>query len=136
MPKLYLDDAQLDSEVAWVLGMHKGKDNAIPRWRLVAQIFGEDAATEDMQNDDNPYDRQVRDSIERFRAKGMHYCNLGGGRGYFIASNREEYEEFKKYYGGAALRKLQIMSVMDESADERWGRVPRKTSHLQPSLLP
>ena len=110
-------------------------------WSVVVRDADEEparlisAALETMRNDENPYDRQVRDSIERHRAKGRHYCNVGDGKGYFIANTRQEFEQFKRYYLGAAVRKMQNMSAMDDTADERWGRMPRKTSPLQPSLL-
>jgi len=131
MIKDYENEIQLDAEVAFILRQHMGMNNAIPRWDLVARVFGESAAV--VRDNDNQYDRKVRESIERHREKGRHFCNVGSG--YFVATSREEYEQFKKYYLGAAYRKLQITAVMDDKADETWGMQPRQVSQMQPSLF-
>ena len=129
--KTYTSDVELDREVAFVMYQHKGPANAIGRWELVALIFGDAAAV--IRDNDNQWDRKVREAIERNREKGNLFCNIGNG--YFVATSREEYEAFKKYYLGAAYRKLQITAVMDDAADGMWGMQPRETSKMQPSLF-
>lgn len=131
----YASELELDHAVHFAMYMHKGQANAIPRWELVRRIYGEECVTAETQDDDNLYERSVRNSLERWRAKGHHFCNMGHGEGYYVANDREEYEAFKRYYLGAALRKLQVTSAMDEMADERWGRVPRKASPLQVGMF-
>lgn len=128
MPRTYSSDIELDHEVAFVMNMHKGFENAIGRWDLVRRIFGADAALSDTENDGNMYDRQVRDSLERCRSQGQHFCNLGNGKGYYVASTRAEYEKFKNYYIGAALRKLEVARMMDETADKRFGKVGKNVA--------
>jgi len=134
MPKEYKSDVELDRSVLFILQFRKGRQNAIRRWDLVEQVFGADAVAEPTRNNNNVYDRQVRESIERWRSQGQHICNVGDG-GYFMASTRPEYEDFKKYYLGAAYRKLQITSMMDATADQRWGHSPRQADPAQVPLF-
>lgn len=133
MIKTYDSDVQLDREVMFRLMQHKGKPNAIERWCLVALLFGDEAATAPMRNNNNEYDRHMRESVERLRSQGQHICNLGGG--YFIAASRGEYKEFKKYYLRSAYRQLQITSAMDDSADARWGIEPKELDAGQALLF-
>ena len=135
MPTDYSSDVELDGQVKYVLSLHEGEDNGIDRWSLVAKIFGDDAVALPTQNDDNTYDRQVRNSVERLRAKGNFICNRGNSSGYYIAKTREEYEQWKRYYLGAALRKLQVISTMDDKADQRWGKLQKSQPAGQVSML-
>ncbi len=135
MPTTYTSDSDLDGYVKYVLGMHEGEDCGIDRWDLVVKVFGEDAAILPTQNDDNTYDRQVRNSVERLRARGVFICNRGNSAGYYLAKTREEYEAWKKYYLGAALRKLQVISTMDDQADLRWGKVQKEQPMGQVSMF-
>lgn len=135
MIKVYADDVALDQEVAFVMNMHRGKGNAVGRWDLVRSIFGLEAAAPGEENDGNLYDRHVRESLERWRSQGQHFCNVGNGRGYYVANTREEYEEFKAYYIGAALRKFQVMRMMDETADQRFGKVEKVQQNGQMALI-
>lgn len=122
MPNEYLSIESLDSEVLFVMSFRMGEKNAITRWALVKRIYGEDAVSDETQNDDNLYDRAVRKSIERLRQHGHHICNRGNGAGYYIADSREEYEKFKEYYLGPAYPKFQAVKVMDVEAEKRWGK--------------
>lgn len=135
MPTTYTSDVELDGQVKFVLGMHQGEENGIDRWSLVGKIFGEDAVSLPTQNDDNTYDRQVRNSVERLRAKGNFICNRGNSSGYYIARTRDEYEQWKKYYLGAALRKLQVISTMDDKADMIWGKPQKEAPVGQVSMF-
>lgn len=120
----YSNTIELDRVVLHFINMHRGRENAINRWVLVERVFGAGAAAQPLRNNNNIWDRQVRDSIERLRESGQHICNLGDG--YFMAITRDEYEKFKASYLSAAYRKLEITRMMDESADERWGKVPHE----------
>lgn len=135
MPKQYKDNLELDREVFFIVNQHRGEENAILRWDLVGMVFGADVVILPMRTNNNPYDRRVRDSIERWRAAGQHLANAGDGNGYYMANTREEYERFKQYYLGAAYRKLQVVYVMDEVANERWGRQPKPSSPMQTSMF-
>ena len=133
--KEYKSIEELDGYVLFVLNMHRGEQNAITRWALVKRIYGEGAADEDTQNDDNLYDRAVRKSIERLRQQGQHICNRGNGAGYYVAATREEYERFKQYYLGPSYPKFQAVQVMDAAADARWGKLQRPAPQGQQSLF-
>lgn len=135
MPKEYETLNQLDSEVLFVMMMHRGERNAIQRWSLVKRIYGDDAVSDESQNDENLYDRAVRKSIERLRQAGQHICNRGNGAGYYIADSREEYERFKQYYLGPAYPKFMAAKVMDEAADARWGKQPKPAPEQQQTLF-
>ncbi len=135
MPTDYSSDVELDGQVKYVLSLHEGEDNGIDRWSLVAKILVDDAVLLPTQNDDNTYDRQVRNSVERLRAKGNFICNRGNSSGYYIAKTREEYEQWKRYYLGAALRKLQVISTMDDKADQRWGKLQKSQAVGQVSMF-
>jgi hypothetical protein len=133
MPMDYLSEMELDRAVLFVLHQHVGKDNAIERWSLDEKIFGADVAIEPLRNNNNIYDRQVRDSIERWRSQGQHICNMGAG--YFVAKTRDEYNAFKAKYLSAAYKQLQNASMMDMTADDRWGAVPKPVSVMQVSMF-
>jgi hypothetical protein len=88
---------------------------------------------EPLRNNNNVYDRQVRDCIERWRSQGQHICNSGGG--YFIADTREEYDAFIENYMSSAYRRFEIKSVMDVTADKRFGPRPKKVSPQQVGMF-
>ena len=99
------------------------------------RIYGDDAVSDETENDENLYDRAVRKSIERLRQAGQHICNRGNGAGYYIADSREEYERFKEYYLGPAYPKFMAAKKMDEAADARWGKPIKQAPQGQPSLF-
>lgn len=115
MPK---NDEQLDRDVLFWLKHHIGKQNAIGRWELVQRIFGEEAAR--VQSDENPYDRQIREAVVRLRRSGLLICDMGDGRGRYIAATLEEYQAFRKYYGAGAFEKLETIREMDKAAGRTW----------------
>lgn len=125
MPKY--TDGQLDGHVMQAFTRHIGKGNPIGRWELVAWIFGAAAAVQ--QDDNNLADRQIRESIARLRKGGALICNLGDGRGMYLASNYDEYAEFRQYYGSAAFEKLEVIRALDSAAQEQFAEA------LQPRLL-
>jgi len=129
----YLSEGELDRAVLFILHQHSGVKNAILRWLLVEKVFGAEAVIEPLRNNNNVYDRQVRESIERWRSQGQHICNMGDG--YFVAATRDEYASFKRKYLSAALRQLSNASMMDETADRRWGPVPKESNQLQATLF-
>lgn len=135
MTSQYATIEGLDSAVIFQLQFHRGKVNAVPRWDLVRRLFGDDATTIAEMSDDNPYDRHVRKSIERLRKQGHHIGNDGSGNGYYICMNRAEYEAWKKYYLGSSYEKWIVVHATDESADQRWGKVP-KTADPLPLFAP
>lgn len=120
-------DEELDREVLHVLKQHTGKNNPVGRWELVSKIFGASSAIQ--QNDENPADRVIRESIARQRKNGLLVCNMGDGRGSYLASTLDEYTEFRQYYGSAAFEKISIIHNMDDAAKDHFPDM------LQPRLL-
>lgn len=126
MPKI-LTDSELDREVRFVIYQHKGGQNAVRRWDLTLRIFGEDAVLD--RSDGNTYDRQLRKSIERLRRQGHLICNLGNGDGYFLASTKDEYQDFRSVYGAHAFPIMETIRALDQAAGQKW------PNPLQPGLL-
>lgn len=136
MPTTYKNKEDLDGEVLFVMNQHMGEQNAILRWDLVVRIFGLDAVTEETKNDLNQFDRAVRNSLERLRKQeGHHICNRGNGAGYYMASTREEYKQFKEYFLGANYEKFITIARMDKKADEKWGPEPKAQPAGQASMF-
>lgn len=126
MIREYTSIEMLDSEVKFVLSYRVGQDNPIGRWDLVKRIYGDEAVTEETKNDSNPYDRAVRNSIQRLRKKGNRICSKSNGKGYYVAKTRDEYKDFKASYLGTNYEKFEIVSAMDAGADEEWGPEPKE----------
>ncbi len=112
------NDDRLDREVLYWLMQHKGRQNAMGRWELVTRIFGMEAAR--IQSDDNPFDRQIRESVARLRRSGVLICDMGDGHGRYLAATLEEYQAFRQYYGAGAFEKLATIQEMDKAAKEEW----------------
>lgn len=111
-------DEQLDREVLYWLKQHRGRQNPMGRWELVTRIFGMEAAR--VQSDDNPADRQIRESVARLRRSGLLICDMGDGHGRYLAATVEEYQAFRQYYGAGAFEKLATIREMDKAAEEVW----------------
>lgn len=113
----------LDWSVKEVLLRHVGEANAITRADLLTEIRRRvtlDGAT----------DRQVRLAIEALREKGLLVCNVLTGDGYYLASNMDEYQAFRRKYSSYAFSILEKVREMDKEASQRWGY-----SALQESLF-
>lgn len=120
-------------ELIFVLYQHKGRANAIDRWALVRRLFGDGAVpSKAEETDGNAYDRRLRNEIESLRKPPFIHliCNMGDGSGYFIASDREEYEKWKKFYLGPTYEKWIAVNAMDTIADHRWGKTPKDPDPL------
>lgn len=125
MPKF--SDDQLDAEVLFQLKQHKGRKNPVGRWELVAKIYGPVAAGD--QNDNNPADRQIRESVERLRKRGVLVCDMGDGIGRYLAETFDEYKAFRAKYGSRAFAIMDTLREMDKAAEQEF------PDGLQPRLL-
>jgi hypothetical protein len=120
-------DDQLEKEVLVLLRQHNGKQNAIGRWELVAKIYGPEACFP--EDDNNFADRKIREAVASLRRQGVLICDMGDGKGRYLAQTLEEYQSFRQYYGSGAFEKLTTIREMDKAAESVWPNV------LQPRLL-
>jgi hypothetical protein len=90
-----LTDEQLETQVRAILLSHKGKDQRISRWQLVEEIFGREAAANRSNN--NPYDRRIREAIERWRVHDL-IVSSSGVAGYWIAADLDDVEAIAAEY--------------------------------------
>jgi hypothetical protein len=125
MPRF--SDEQLESEVLFLLKQHVGKGNPIGRWEMVVRLYG--AGADVPRSDDNFADRAIREAVERLRRRGVLICDMGDGRGRYLASSVDEYQEFRRRYGSAAFKTMATIHDMDEAAEQQW------PNSLQPRLL-
>jgi hypothetical protein len=135
MIREYSSTFSLDNEVLFVLMMHKGQNNPINRWTLVRKIYGEEAVSEETENDKNLYDRSVRSSINRLRKAGEFICSKSNGKGYYYATSREEYKDFVRSYLGNDYDKFENVRAMDAKADLVWGPEPKPTPIGQAAMF-
>jgi hypothetical protein len=122
-----MDHDELEERIVLTLTHHVGRGNAVDRWAMVVSIFG--AGADIPQSDDNYYDRRIRRKVESLRRKGHLICNLGDGRGWFLAENEEEYRSFRAMYGSHAFPIMETIHSMDKAAQAQWPNA------LQPPLL-
>ena len=122
-----LDQDQLDQEVLFQIKQHVGRKNPIGRWEMVAKIYGPAACFPD--NDNNLYDRRIRDSVSRLRRRGALICDMGDGAGRYMAETAEEYQAFRQKYGSRAYEVLETLREMDKAAEKEFKNA------LQPRLI-
>lgn len=126
MPIKYTEE-QLETEVLHILNQHRGKRNPINRWELVRALYGPQAAQD--QSDGNGSDREIRDAVERLRGKGFIICDLGDGRGRYLAESEDEFREFYDYYIKPIKARSVTLKAMKLTAVKTWPNA------LQPSLF-
>lgn len=110
---------ELDRAVLQFLLRHQGKRNAVDRWELVEQVFGEPVPPEE-QNDDHPQDREIRYAVGRLRKQGYLICDLGDGAGRWMASNADEFWEFYHYYVKPIKAKADVARALKKAALEQF----------------
>jgi hypothetical protein len=127
-------DSQLDYEVAGILQFHRGRQNPIDRWELVRRIFGNSA--DEPQTDDNLYDRRIRESVERQRPT-LLICDMGDGRGRYLATSWKEYVEFHRHYLKRAWPLIKTGNAMLETAKRNFASEYEawKRDEQQPALF-
>lgn len=124
--RTFISKDELDHVVQYVIYQHIGKANAVDRWLLVEKVFGEKP---EVLTDDNPQDREIRRSKERLRHQGHLICDLGNGKGSYVANTHEEYLEFRQVYGSHAFPIMENIHAMDKAAAQKY------PNPLQPGLL-
>lgn len=116
MPKL--TDDQLDKEVLFQLKQHRGKDHPIGRWEMVVKIYG--LGADIPQSDDNNADREIRFAVHRLRKSGVLICDMGDGKGRFLAETVDEYQAFRLKYGSRAFEVMETLREMDRAAEQEF----------------
>lgn len=68
-------------------------------------------------------ERQVREAIKQLRRRGHLICSMPGtDGGYYMATTREEYEEFRRIEFNAKITDmLETLRAMDASARDKFG---------------
>lgn len=68
-------------------------------------------------------ERQVRETIKTLRRQGHLICSMpGNDGGYYMAKNRQEYEDFRRAEYAAKIADMaETMRAMDAAAREKFG---------------
>jgi len=123
-----LTEEQLDYEVLFILSQHVGKENAISRWQLVEKVIG--YVPEHLRTNNNMEDREVRDAVSRLRLQGHVICDMGDGRGRYMAGSVEEFWEFYFYYLTPLLKGRKTLDALKKAAAEQWPDVQQMRMEL------
>lgn len=86
---------EVERKVRHILSFHKGRENRISRWELVEKIFGREAAADRSNN--NPFDRQIRNAIEKYRDVDF-IVSSSGFAGYWLAADLNDIETIAQEY--------------------------------------
>lgn len=114
-------DQGLERATLRVLSFHVGADQMISRVDLVEAIsrfgFGRDL-------EPVTFDRKCRIAISALRKAGHLICSSSGGvGGYYLASSREEYEDFAAAeYRSKIGDMAATLAAMDSAAARAFGR--------------
>lgn len=70
----------------------------------------------------NLSERMTRDTVSKLRKEGVLICSVSKqGGGYYMATNRDEYLEFRRIkYSAQVLDMLETLRAMDHAADRRF----------------
>lgn len=124
-----MTDEELDKAVLYFLSKPGVTfENRLDRWELVEQVFREHVP-EHLRNDDHPLDRDIRESVRRLREQGHLICDMGDGKGRWIAQTREEFWKFYSYFVKPISAKANTARVMVRAAKQKFPDL------LQPSLF-
>lgn len=109
-------DEVLCRSVLEVLAHHVGRNFLISRNDLVLKLR--------RHGHNNIDERPVRDAIKQLRRKGYLICAVAGtGGGYYLATTRREYDDFRQAEYAAKIADMsETMRAMDKAADIKFGR--------------
>lgn len=106
----------LDRAVLRVLNFHRGRERAIGRFPLLAEVkrMGFSETTE----------RQLRLTIHELRRAGHLICSAPGEKGgYYLAATKEEFEAFIEAEYRAKIRDMsETVSAMSKAAADQFGQ--------------
>lgn len=112
--------AGLDRAVLRVLASRIGRDRAVGRKELTALVgrLGFHA-----------HERQVRETIKQLRRDGHLICSAAGeDGGYYMAKDRQEYNEFRQAEFAAKIVDMnETLRAMDAAAERQFGKAMQKS---------
>lgn len=112
-------DPGLSRAVLSVIRFYTGKENAIEKPKLIAELgklgFGKGVKY-------STFERQIRRAIVAHRKNGVLICASSGDAGYYIARDQAEYNEFREVELNAKIIDLsETMHAMDAGAQQMFG---------------
>lgn len=113
-----LKPEEVERQVRYILSKHIGKENPVSRWELVERIFGREAAAN--RGNNNPFDRQIREIIEKYRVDDL-IVSSSNGAGYWLAANMTEIEIIAAEYEKRSKNMLWKASRLRERGIEKFG---------------
>lgn len=117
--------AGLDRAVLRIVIQHNGVGNAISKADFIAtlELVGFHVRDE----------RQLREVVHGLRQDGHLICSSSGHRGYYMALNREEYDEFsEREYRKKIIDMAKTLKAMDGAAVKKYGE---RVNNLQGRLI-
>lgn len=122
-------DEQLDKNVLYFLSKPGVTfENRLDRWELVKQVFGE-FVPEHQRNDDHPLDRNIRESVSRLRMAGHLICDMGDGKGRWVATSEEEFWKFYARFVKPISATARTARALKKAAEQKFPKLN------QPSLF-
>lgn len=109
---------QVENEVRSILTFHIGKDKAVSRWELVTRIFGAEAAAN--RGNNNPFDRQIREVIEKYRTLDL-IVSSSSASGYWLAADMNDIDEIASEYDKRSLKMLEKARTLRKRGVEKFG---------------
>lgn len=111
--------AGLDRAMLRILEFHKGRENAISRGRLLADLGLMGFVV---------HEREARVCINQLRKEGVEICSTGGSKGgYWMAVSQDEVMEFtENELEPRAMDLLEQSKAMKAAAERRWGKYSRE----------
>lgn len=106
----------LERAILRVLASHIGRENAVGRRELTASVS---------RLGFRAHERQVREAIKNLRREGFLICSAAGeDGGYYMAKDRQEYDEFRQVEFAAKITDMsETMRAMDRAAERVFGKI-------------
>lgn len=106
----------LDREILRILQARVGRDQALPRARLLVLVHN-------MPNCRTVSDRQLRAAINQLRKDGNLICSAGGEEGgYYSPASWDELDDYlQRELHSRAMDMLEQEKALKRAAERRWG---------------
>lgn len=113
-----MNQEEIERQVRYILSKHIGKTNPVSRWELVERIFGREAAAN--RGNNNPFDRQIREIIEKYRVEDL-IVSSSNGAGYWLAADQSEVNIIADEYEKRSKNMLDKASRLRKRGVEKFG---------------